>query len=49
MIHNLIEKLKIYCHTDPTDLTDFKFAPSSQKFFKINDVPKAEAYRLSQG
>jgi len=23
MIHNLIEKLKIYCHTDPTDLTDF--------------------------
>jgi len=22
MIHNLIEKLKIYCHTDLTDLTD---------------------------
>jgi len=21
-LHNLIEKLKIYCHTDPTDLTD---------------------------
>ena len=65
-------------HTDPTDPTDFKFAPSvevivssvrfaekdlllrrkviefnslrsSKKFFKINDVPKTEAYRLSQG